>query len=323
MHHSRHRHSSPPRHRHSSPPRYRHSSPPRQVIPVVPIPMISPISYNSQVFVPPNPFYSQIPLLRPIRSSFDQRSSFNLSSLSRLLRDKLLDVSVIFINPKGILFIKDNISNKWMIPLSSMNITESDDTSYLRIFIEKVGVSLDIKKITDNKNYIRRHRDGGITKVFIITSYQELPLSSNYNMVPIGNVVGLLRNIPYNRVNSLVENNKTLFNHLIDISELKLSTMKTEPPVETPVETPKTYTPDEIKEAILHIYMPHSDTDLSNLYKEFTTYREIKSIPPPIGSHITAPISDPVLQKALNIIYEKSPSIRDNIAGFRETYRRS
>jgi ADP-ribose pyrophosphatase YjhB (NUDIX family) len=305
--------------------RHRKSSPPRQVYPVVPI---SPLSYNSQVFQPTGPIFSSVspqnypfpfpfPILRPTATSFDTRYS-NLP-LDKLFRNYLSDVSIIFMTPKGILLIHDSNSDKWMVPSSVMNVNESYEAAYLRIFKEKVGVDIDKSKSIHIDSQVRRHSNGKMSKVFMIASSQELPDSPKYISTPFDRIIKLIKDkIPYNRVNSLANNNISLFNHL---SELEFSKPKTEETKTTETTKPTEPTVDEIRDAIEKIYLPSNDKLRLDLLTEFLKDKEIKSIVPkaPDGSER---LTDEVLQKALDIIFMKSQSIRDDIKKFRVDYKR-
>jgi hypothetical protein len=124
--------------------------------------------------------------------------------------EEINNIQIIFINLDRILLVKDEETNKWMIPMGKRGPDESFKKALHRIFIS--FTSFNIK--SDNIKYNPRiNRKMELSMVYKIISEQDDESSDNDKIIyiPKDNLDKLLNNdIPYKNVYSLVDSTKSL-----------------------------------------------------------------------------------------------------------------
>ena len=186
-----------------------------------------PIPYPNQIplFIQPmSPIYLRprimIPMDRYLRK-INSTQNKPLDTIYNSILSKVNYIGIILINSDGILFIKDIINDIWKIPHDKKGITETDDDTISRIFKNTINIELDQDKIISNDNYIRMHRNGQKSKIYVIRTKQEIDISledkEELIFIPLKNLKELIRNdIPYKQVDKIMTFNKSLFNDLIN-----------------------------------------------------------------------------------------------------------
>lgn len=173
----------------------------------------SPISLRPRIMIPMDRY------LRRINMPQNINSKETLETIYNVLLNTINYIGIIFINSDGILFIKNTINDVWNIPFDRKGINETDNDTLSRIFKDKIETELIQSEIISNNKYIRMHRNGKKSKIFVIRSKQEIPLSlsKDFIFIPLENLKDLINNdTPYKQVNKIIDFNKSLFKHLIN-----------------------------------------------------------------------------------------------------------
>lgn len=165
-----------PHHHHSSRRHHRGSLfIPPQYPSMVPFPMQHP-QYSNMIPVPMIPFQipnGYIPFLVPRTYIPFQNSITNSSNYARDNFREINKIGIIFITPKGILFIKNGI-NELTIPYGDKYSYESNETAVSRIFKEATGFDIDeSKKTRERISYDRLRSTGIIAKFYLISTNQD------------------------------------------------------------------------------------------------------------------------------------------------------
>lgn len=220
-----------PHHHHSSKSRHKGSLFIPQHPSMVPFPMqpsIVPFPMNTQHHPSMVPFPMQVPQypgLSPFQipngympflvprtfMPFSNSINNSINKLKDIIRE-INDIGIIFITPKGILFIK-NMLNELTIPYGNKYSYESNDTAVLRIFKDHTGFNIDEGKIREKITYDRLRSTGIIAKVYLIYTSQD-------------NENEKVKYIKYNNdFDSLLYQKfvRTLFRDLIDRNDIKIN----------------------------------------------------------------------------------------------------
>ena len=277
---------------------------------MIPIPIVPIMNQGRQIIGNPSLIIREpgpIPFLLPSRfSPYPIRNNINLSFSN--IDDNIINIGIIFINKKGILFIKNDY-NEWGIPFGNKNIYENCEKACERIFRNETKVDLDQSKIISNDKHDRKHSNNTLTKIFIIRSTQN-NFSSLIKFIPLIGVKQILKSESYDGVSKLVQNNISLFNNLIELTLEKLYSDDND----------EIYNVDDrkLKRYINLIYRPHTSYEFDALISEFKTKQIINSRTPARVQFISDNYD---LQEALNIIFKNSVNPDDrNIDSYKVKY---
>jgi hypothetical protein len=222
--HSTHRHrvrsSSPQRIRSSSPQRIpiRLLSPPRIPIQLpIPIQMPIPIQIPSPLRIPARVIYQ--PLIIPMNESLLKSQSLK-GTLSILNFNKINNIGIIFINSKGILFVKTKFSDQLTIPSAKRISNDTIDNAYIRVFKFITNYDIDTTQFI-SINYITRfHQNGAMSGIYIIKTRQNIDISDTCIFIPNFHLRELINNDVFKSI-YIEDSNKRLFNNL-NIEELTI-----------------------------------------------------------------------------------------------------
>jgi len=268
-HHSRH---------HSPSNRSRNQSPRRSIF----IPPQGPQYLSRPMMIPvpmPPPFIpNYMPLFAP-RNEIDPISHLKnkLNIINRSRFGEVKYIGIIFVTPRGILFIKNELG-KPTIPYGEKYSYETNNDAVLRIFRENTGFDIDESKKTRTTDfYDRLHRTGIMAKFFII--YTDQYVDSDRLIY-----IKYDKDFPSYSYPDFV---RSLFRDLIDKTDLRF----TFPDISD----------DDIKiiGAISLIYKINDASEIRALLNEF---RRTKKIIRDIPADIKARKGDTEITKALDIL---------------------